>query len=114
MFNQLITNSTNINPLAGNPTTLAGVFANDQLAKIRDRLDRTLPQGPYLTESQFAEILAITKKTLSNNRSSNADRYPKPFALGGGRPKHHARSTIIEWLASQELLAMASTVHRCM
>lgn len=105
--------STRTNADASNPPVPSGVLANEHLVVIRDRLDRSLPQGPYITESQFAKILVLAKKTVSNYRSEDKLRYPMPFALGGGRPKYHARSTIIDWLANQELLGMARIVHRC-
>jgi hypothetical protein len=103
--------------LAKLPSTVGGKRADEALAAIRERLDRDLPRGPYITDAQFAKILSVTTKTLANKRALEHNKvhktFPQPFRHASCRVLLHSRSTIIEWLAQSELDAMARTVHRC-
>jgi hypothetical protein len=99
------------------PSTVGGKRADEALAVIRERLDRDLPGGPYITDAQFAKILSVTTKTLANKRALERDKehktFPQPFRHASCRELLHPRPAIIEWLAQSELHAMARTVHRC-
>ena len=87
--------------------------AKRELERIRARLDRDLPPGPYITDLQFANILDLATKTLANRRSNPEDTLPRPFSPGGVRAKLHPREDIIDWLANEELRQLSVTVHRC-
>lgn len=118
MFNQITIGSDDIGSSAANlPSIADNILANDLLAKIRERLERDLPPGPYITEEEFAGILGVKKKSLSNKRSLELNKkdkkYPVPFRLGDCRPLMYPRSEIIDWLANQEFNSRARTVHRC-
>jgi hypothetical protein len=118
MFNQITIGSNDISSSAANLSSAAdGIIVNDALSKIRDRLERDLPSGPYITDDQFARILGVNKKSLSNKRSVERDNeekiYPVPIRLGNCRHLKYPRSVLIEWFAKQELHSRARTVHRC-
>lgn len=118
MFNQITIGSIDISSSEANlPSAADGIIANDALSKIRDRLERDLPSGPYITEDQFVRILSVNKKSLSNKRSVERDKeemiYPVPIRLGDCRHLKYPRSVIIDWFAKQELNSRARTVHRC-
>lgn len=83
------------------------------VAEIRTRLDAQFPKGPYLADSYLAETLHMAPKTLANRRAAKPGRYPTPLHLGGARAAVHERFELIDWLAREELLARATTVHRC-
>lgn len=78
------------------------------------RLDHDMPLGPYLADKEFAKLLGITLKTLSNLRSAKPLRYPKALKIGDCREGKHVRSEIIDWLAREEFSARTQTVHRCL
>lgn len=112
--------STNTNisgSAAGLASVPSGALADEELMQIRDRLDRDLPKGPYIAEAQFARLLGIDKKSLSNKRSAQSrathKRYPIPIHIGGCRQLLYPRPVILDWIAKEELDAMARTVHRC-
>ena len=87
----------------------------DQLSAIRQRLDRDLPKGPYITDEQFSQLIHVSLKTLANARAGEQkrNRYPLPFTFSGCRKGMHVRENIVEWLAQEELSASKRTVHRC-
>lgn len=118
MFNQITIGSDVIGSSAANlPLIADNILANDLLTKIRERLERDLPLGPYVTEEEFVQILGVDKKTLSNKRALERKKlekiYPVPIRLGDCRPLKYPRSVIIDWFAKQELNSTARTVHRC-
>jgi hypothetical protein len=73
------------------------------LARIRERLEPVVPQGMFIRDSWLAEQLHMTPKTLCNRRAQDKLRYPKPMHPGGCRSGLHPRSTLIDWLALEEL-----------
>lgn len=95
------------------PIELRGQAAEDALNRIRARLSRDLPPGPYVADSDLAAILGVSLKTLANDRASARRRYPIPIRLGNGRRALHPRDELIDWMARQELMQRARSVHRC-
>ena len=87
--------------------------ADSALEKIRQRLDRALPNDPYLTDEQVANVLRLETKTLVNNRHAKPLRYLQPLKLFDLKTNVHPRDQVIEWLAREELNARARTIHRC-
>ncbi|WP_157991558.1 hypothetical protein [Caldimonas tepidiphila] len=92
---------------------LSSIAREDALARIRARLQRDLPSRPYITDTEFASMIGIARKTLANRRAAGHSRYPVPIRLGDGRQALHPRDELIEWLAQEELQQRARTVHRC-
>jgi hypothetical protein len=78
---------------------------DEQLEPIRARLDKSLPDGPYIEDEELARILRTPLKTFRNRRSSQRDRIPYPIRLAGSRKPVHERGELIEWLAREELRA---------
>jgi hypothetical protein len=77
----------------------------EQLETIRARLDRQIPEGPYVGDEHLARILLTHPKSLRNRRSSGRFQIPRPIRLAGSRRPVHVRSELIEWLATEELRA---------
>jgi hypothetical protein len=73
------------------------------LARIRDRLERVVPEGLFVPDTWLAKQLHMPKKTLCNRRAADKKRYPTPMHPGGCRQGLHPRSVLIEWLAREEL-----------
>lgn len=114
MFQQVVSQlirPADVGVLLSAPAALTGQALFESICA---RLDRDLPLGPYLADEEFAKLLGITVKTLSNLRSAKPLRYPKPLKMGGCRQGKHVRSEIIAWLAREEFSARAQTVHRCL
>jgi hypothetical protein len=88
--------------------------AVQELERIRARLDRELPPGPYFTKAFVAKLLGgMATKTLANRSSMPNNTMPRSFSPGGIREKLYPRHAVIDWLANEELRQLCVTFHRC-
>lgn len=87
----------------GRPDGPIATSVEARLARITERLECVVPKDMYIRDSWLAEQLHMTPKTLCNRRAEDKQRYPTPMHPGGCRTGLHPRSTLIEWLAREEL-----------
>lgn len=81
--------------------------------EIRARLNRALPDTPYVNDAMFAEIIGLSVKTLANRRSVNPNVLPRPIRLCGNKALVYPRFDLLEWLVKEEVRARTTTLHRC-
>lgn len=77
------------------------------------RIDVDMPEGPYISDKEFASYLKIDAKSLANRRAIEPERFPTPFKLGGSKRNLYSRSEVVMWLAREELGSRGRRVHRC-
>jgi hypothetical protein len=112
MFDQLV-NHHAPERAACSPVSRQDLVGDDLLAAIVARLQREVPQKPYLPDQWLAETLGIEPKTLMNRRSQKRGQYPTPMHIAGSQGGLHVREEIIVWLAGEELRARTRRIHKC-
>ena len=96
------------------PAANADILVGDALLdSIYQRLEKELPQVPYMDQDTLALLIGITPKTLANRRAMHPERYPAPVYFGGNKKPLFPRSDILLWLAKEEYQAKTTYRHRC-
>ena len=95
---------------AANATILVGDALLDSICQ---RLEKELPQVPYMDQDALALLIGITPKTLANRRAMHPERYPAPVYFGGNKKPLFPRADILSWLAEEEYQAKAIHRYRC-